>query len=210
MKWIKITKNHLKQPKKGSYHDWKEEIAEEGFHQCVYCAIHENLMGGVRNFHVEHYRPQSRFADKKNDYMNLFYSCPICNTFKSDDWPNEPIIDHSLPSYPNPSEVDYNSLFTSGTGLGFIEGINVAAKYIQEKLFLNRAQLVIQRRIGHLLEKASKERDLIHSLLKEIPDDAEYRKYSDIFTDLFVQLDKLKCKLSEIPQYKMQDIKKTR
>lgn len=147
MNWFKINKENAVQPTKGSYKDWKEMLAEEGGHQCVYCAISEKSFGGIRNFHVEHYRPKSikRFEPRKNDILNLYYACPICNTFKSDDWPNDPTEDLSEECYAEPSAVNYAHLFLLTT-TSEITGKNVAARYMVEKLYLNRPQLVMERR----------------------------------------------------------------
>ena len=60
MEWFKIFKENSVQPKTGKYSDWKEIIADECKHQCVYCALSESRFGGIRNFHVEHYRPKSK------------------------------------------------------------------------------------------------------------------------------------------------------
>ena len=63
MNWIIIVKDPERLPRRGNYRnqEWKQQLAEKGHNQCVYCAIHENIMGGIRNFHVEHYRPKSIF-----------------------------------------------------------------------------------------------------------------------------------------------------
>lgn len=208
MNWKKIEKDPKKQPENGTYNDWKPLLAAEGFNQCVYCAIHENSMGGIRNFHVEHYRPKSKFADKENDYCNLFYSCPICNTFKSNDWPNEPVADNSLPSYPNPSDIDYNTLFDVDINKGLIEGRNVAAKYIQQKVFLNRPQLITERRIYYLFRKGTAEIEETKNLLKMIANNDDYRKFSDILMDMSTEFLKLLERLQEIPRYQLSDIKR--
>lgn len=96
----------------GKYSDWKPILAEEGFHQCVYCALPDATFG-ERNFHVEHYKPKSRakFKHLENDIRNLFYACPACNVFKSDSWPRAPKKDHSVEAYPDPSKCDYCELF---------------------------------------------------------------------------------------------------
>ena len=98
MKWFRIPKENSKQPKSGKYSDWKARIAEECKHQCVYCAISESRFGGIRNFTIEHYRPKKRpeFSHLVNDIKNLYLACPICNTFKGNDWPAEPKKDFYL------------------------------------------------------------------------------------------------------------------
>ncbi len=208
MNWKLVKKDATKQPKNGSYHDWKPLLAKEGFNQCIYCAIHENSMGGVRNFHVEHYRPKSIFKDKENDYCNLFYACPICNTFKSNDWPSEPVDDNSIASYPNPSEIDYNLLFNIDNPKGLIEGKNVAAKYIQEKMFLNRPQLIIERRVHYLLSRGYHEIEETKKMLEDVSDNVEHRRLSTALMDLWEDFSKLLKKLDEIPRYQMEDVKR--
>ena len=92
MSWKLIIKDKNNQPAGKDYTLWKEQIAEECFHQCVYCSIHENPWGGVDHYHIDHYRPKSipAFVKFELDILNLFYACPVCNRFKSDDWPAEP------------------------------------------------------------------------------------------------------------------------
>ncbi len=208
MNWKIITKDQSSQPTSGTYHDWKPRLAIEGFHQCVYCAIHESAMGGIRNFHVEHYRPKSRFIDRENDYLNLFYACPICNTFKSDDWPNDPVGDNSVISYPNPSKVDYNTLFNVDLQKGLVEGKNVASKYLQERLFLNRPQLISERRLEILKAKVIEEIEATTVTIINIRDNLKYREFTQAFFLLNVELIKLLGKLNEIPHYQMEDVQR--
>jgi 5-methylcytosine-specific restriction endonuclease McrA len=171
MKWRQIVKDPAKKPNHGTtYKHWKEFLAEEGYNQCVYCAVHDSALGGIRNFHVEHYKPKAdpRFAHLENDYSNLFYACPICNSFKGDDWPADPRINHSNICYPNPSRVNYCSLFDTDNNLMLIRGKNVAARYLIAKLHLNRTQLILARREHRLAEKADEicktSRSLIEAL----------------------------------------------
>lgn len=152
MKWIKIDKSLTAHPTTGIYSDWKELLAEESQYQCVYCCIHESKFGGIRNYHIDHFRPKSKdeFKHLENDYNNLFYSCSICNVFKSDDWPEEPKADYSNNSYPCPSETDYNALIENNEGI--LSGKYIASKYLIERLFLNRPQLILMRKEEDLLE----------------------------------------------------------
>ncbi len=208
MNWKKIEKDIGKQPTNGTYSDWKALLAQESLNRCVYCAIHENSMGGIRNFHVEHYRPKSKFADLENDYLNLFYSCPVCNTFKSNDWPNEPVDDFSIACYPNPSEVDFNTLFDVDMKRGLVEGKNVASKYVQERVFLNRPQLITERRIHFLFHRGLVELEETKNELKGISNSDDYRVFSEVFLELSTEFTKLLAQLQEIPRYRLADIKR--
>ena len=148
MNWKRIPKENSIAPTYGLYSDWKPLLSVEGFHQCVYCTISEGSFGGIRNFHVEHYRPKAldEFKELENDYTNLFYSCSICNSFKSDDWPNHPDNTFNKAYYPDPSKVDYTQLFQVFEDSGLIAGQNYTGTYILNKLYLNRPQLIINRR----------------------------------------------------------------
>lgn len=149
MNWRRIPKESTPIPSRGTvYSDWKTELAVEGIHQCVYCTIIESSFGGIRNYHVEHYKPKglSKFAVLENTFSNLFYACAICNSFKSDDWPADPKHDCSIDCYPDPSLKNYGELFLVDRTTALIGGKNVTGTYILNKLYLNRPQLIINRK----------------------------------------------------------------
>lgn len=147
MNWKLIIKDPKKQPISGDYKQWKEQIAEECYYRCVYCSIHESPWGGIDHYHIDHYRPKSRkeFEHLTNDICNLFYACPICNRFKKDDWPGEP-IDLDSVCYPDPSKTDYSTLFDLNENNCTISGNYKSAVYVIERLYLNRPQLIYERR----------------------------------------------------------------
>ena len=148
MYWRLIDKSKTKRPTTGGYAAWKPELAEEGFHQCVYCAIDDNTFGGIRNYHVEHYRPKSlaQFKHLKDEFTNLFYACAVCNGFKGDDWKDNDSDALGLIGYPNPSQIDYADIFVVDDTSGLVTGKVVSSKYIAKRLCLNRPQLISYRR----------------------------------------------------------------
>lgn len=209
MHWKLITKNKLNQPTTGTYSDWKEQIASECYHQCIYCAINEGRFGGIDHYHIEHYKPKSKFKALENDICNLFYACPICNKFKGDDWPCDD-DDHNQVCYPNPSKVDYNNLFVVNSKYELI-GNNTAARYVVHRLFLNRAQLIFERRESALRTKADYLIEEITSLVRKI-------RSIDALTALTLleEIDKVKTniirlenKRTDIRPYILADIRKT-
>lgn len=143
MSWFRIDKSQTQQPA-GKYNNWKEIIRLEARQQCVYCAINEAGFGGVRNFHIDHYRPKKKFAELEHVIENLFYACAICNAFKGADWPAEPLADHSICAYPNPSEVDYSDLLVVDDEQ-LVRSNFISGKYVVERLYINRPQLVMWR-----------------------------------------------------------------
>jgi 5-methylcytosine-specific restriction endonuclease McrA len=165
-----ISKDHKRQPL-GVYTDngWKEQIAEECYHQCVYCAINEQHWGGIDHYHIDHFRPKSieKFKSLENDICNLFYACPVCNRFKSDSWPADP--DLNVPSFPDPSVTDYSTIFETDSDALLISRY-VAARYLIEKLYLNRPQLIYERRESLLRKTQSEISTAVHELLIKVLD----------------------------------------
>jgi hypothetical protein len=210
MKWRRIAKELSKQPESGTYKAWKELIAEEGFYQCVYCAIHEGCFGGIRNFHIEHYRPKSKFKNLENDIRNLFYACAICNVFKGNDWPDEPKEDFSNPSYPDPSQVDYGDIFAINNGLGLVEGKFQASRYLVERLYLNRPQLIHERKISSLVEELGELNRFFKDKIGKIENrkDAEAKEILVRLSKLFIEISSLQSQLGKIRPYKETEIRR--
>jgi hypothetical protein len=138
-------------PLAGKWHDWKQHVADECDGRCVYCAITEGRFGGIRNFHVEHFRPKRKFPLLENDIANLYLACGICNVLKGDDWPGEPATDHSLATYADPATTDYNTILSVSAGTHEVSASTLSGRYIIERVLLNRPQLVVERRMAALL-----------------------------------------------------------
>lgn len=213
MNWRRIPKEKSKQPTSGSYKDWKELLAKEGFNQCVYCSIHEARFGGIRNFHVEHFRPKSKFKGLTNDINNLFYACAICNVFKSNDWhENDDELNFDRIFYPDPSKVDYKDLFKVGDN-GFLKGNYLASKFLVEKLALNRPQLILDRyqcKIIHAMNSHLKQirvmRDELVQLGFEGNKEAQYylKKLINFHDDIV----DLRLKINNSSPYRTKDTQK--
>jgi len=210
MRWKRIPKENARQPRRGCYRDWKEIIAQEGFNQCVYRAIHEASFGGTRNFHVEHYRPKSRFRSLENDIRNLFYACAICNTFKGDSWPAEPCEDHSSICFPNPSEVDYSTLFEVNFSSGVINGKFVASRYLVEQLHLNRHQLLLERRTFQACERVGEIHQVIRRMIDELEeiDSQESKRYLARLGRLMTEISHLGYSLRAIRPYTPEQLRR--
>jgi hypothetical protein len=154
MNYIKINNDSRIQPSVGVYSDWKEQIASDCFFQCVYCAIPESRWGGIDNYHIDHFKPQSIFDELTHIIINLFYACPICNRFKSKDWPSNS-GDINAICYPNPSDFDYNDLFEIDGSNFKLKGKYTASIYLINRLYLNRPQLIFERREAALTDEAN-------------------------------------------------------
>ena len=213
MRWAKIRNSERTQPSSGMYRDWKPQVARSCSLQCVYCAISESRFGGIRNFHVEHYRPKSRheFAHLENVITNLYYACSICNGFKGPDWPAEPKPDYSNPSYPDPAETDYNELFNVNTPSFELTSRYPAGTYVIERVFLNRPQLLSERRLSEFLAWAQQVPEDVMALFDRLTASAASSERDLLLRDLCDLLAELSGNyhsLMTARPYKPEDIKR--
>jgi hypothetical protein len=204
MNWKLVIKDRKNQPASGEYSDWKEQVAEECYHQCVYCAIPEGPWGGIDHYHIDHYRPKSKkeFEHLKDDICNLFYACPVCNRFKHDDWPGEP-VDLNRICYPDPSQVDYSVLFEL-SDLYTLSSPYVAGVYLIERLYLNRPQLIYERRESSLKERQIELMAEVRQLLRKVDDKDVSSQAIDLFGEISAHL----VKRDAILPYKLSEIRK--
>jgi hypothetical protein len=202
MNWKQIDKNTRIQ-QNGFYTSWKQQISEDCYNQCVYCSIHENPWGGIDHYHIDHFRPQSRFENLVNTITNLYYACPICNKFKSDDWPNEP-DDLNCICYPDPSEHNYSDLFSFNNTNYTISGRYVSSTYLINRLYLNRPQLVYERR-EHLLKLKAEALINDAKILIELSEDLGLIKQA---FQLIANLTQHLHTRAKISPYKLIDLKK--
>lgn len=199
-----IHKDPATQPASGVYSDWKIQISDECYNQCIYCAIDENHWGGLDNYHVEHFRPKSiaAFKNLENDICNLYLSCPVCNRFKSDDWPADP--DLSIPSYADPSITDYSTILISDATTYTINGNCVSANYTIQRLYLNRPQLIYERREYALKNKEAELFNEVVALAAQIQD-------KELITKTFTVIAGIRTHLAareSIRPYKLAEIRK--
>jgi len=205
MNWKLIIKDPAKQPLDGTYNNWKEQIAEECFHQCVYCSIHENPWGGIDHYHIDHFRPKSKseFNHLENDICNLFYACPVCNRFKSDDWPGEPDNLDKI-CYPDPSKTDYKTLFQLNQTNYSISSVYKSGNYLIHRLFLNRPQLIYERRENTLRQKELGLFEDISKLIQDCNDITIIKKSISALTEIRQHLEKR----NHIRPYTLAEIRK--
>lgn len=66
-------------------YELRRKILEEDFQGiCGYCAKSSRLF--KEKFEIDHFAPQTKFPERKNDYENLVLACPHCNRMKWDNW----------------------------------------------------------------------------------------------------------------------------
>ncbi|MBP6023291.1 HNH endonuclease [Ferruginibacter sp.] len=202
MNWKQIQKNTRVQ-NEGVYTDWKQQISDDCFNQCIYCSIHENPWGGIDHYHIEHFRPKSKFEELEHIITNLYHACPICNKFKSDDWPNEN-DDLNKVCYPDPSDYNYTDLFEFDNKTHTLVGKYKSSTYLINRLYLNRPQLTYERREQFLKIKAEALINDAKELIDLIDDvglikDA-FRTIANLSQHLHIR--------GNIPPYKLVEIRK--
>lgn len=164
------------QPTTGNYSDWKNEVAADCGNQCLYCAISEARYGGIDNFHVDHFRPKKIFKHLIKDINNLVLACAICNRFKLDAWPCDPLPDNSHAGFPDPALHDYSTLFAVDSTSYAASSHTTAGSFVVQRLYLNRPQLLRERRAFFLDEKIENLRNYLGTAIDaliEHPVDAE-------------------------------------
>lgn len=211
MRWGKILKASSPDLDGLKYNDSrvKQYLRTEGKNRCVYCAINESVLGGYQFFWVEHLRPQSDFPELADNLENLFYSCSICNRFKSNDWPNDNNDDYMHPCYPDPSKVDYAEIFDFNDQNGLLEGKFPASRYMESKLFLNRPQLILERMRFALNERCEGligRNSELNQELKRLADQKEALEHMQKMSELTISLLRLKQNLESIPPYELNDV----
>lgn len=202
MNWVKVD-NSVRIQHKGVYSDWKQQISDDCYNRCVYCSILEGEWGGIDHYHIDHFRPKSKFSHLENVIVNLYLSCPICNKFKGDDWPNEPINLNKI-CYPDPAVHHYHGLFIIDPDSFTLSGKYVASKYVITRLYLNRPQLILSRREHFLSRRSDKLFNLIDQKVRIYQDFDILMKFSEIQTSI----NSLLIKRNYITPYKLEDIRK--
>jgi hypothetical protein len=71
-----------------NYKAYRPALRNEFLYACGYCETREPELSGSEAFHIDHYRPQSKFPHLICKYTNLIYACRYCNRSKSNYWPN--------------------------------------------------------------------------------------------------------------------------
>ena len=125
------------------YSYYRQEIAEDCQHRCVYCDACADEVGGSESMQLDHFRPESleEYRHLSNDPRNLHYACGRCNLWKSDWWPargsdathnnSEGFID------PFTDRLEYFKILPDGN----IQALKPPAAYIIRLLRLEREYL---------------------------------------------------------------------
>jgi uncharacterized protein (TIGR02646 family) len=130
------------------YNFYKRYLRRDFAFRCAYCLIHEAHFGGLRNFHVDHFRPKSRpeFRHLALVYSNLYYACGICNIFKGEHWPTAEDVGAGLYFVDPCQENAYETHLAIHEENGELRALTRAGEYSIAHIRLNREQLKRHRR----------------------------------------------------------------
>jgi hypothetical protein len=121
------------------------EYLRRDFHcRCAYCMIHEQQIGGLEAFSIDHFQPRSK-GGRTNDYANLYWACMGCNRIKGDGWPS-PSERHRGWRFADPcKEEDYGVHFAENEQAELVPRTS-CGEYHLRMLRLNRPYRVARRR----------------------------------------------------------------
>ena len=142
----------------------KKQLAKDFNNSCGYCGDSHYYVGGRNYFHVDHFAPKSLFKELEDSYDNFVYSCPYCNSSKSNCWigktPQENVINNK--GFIDPCSEEY-SLHLGRNKDGSIYYKTILGEFIFNtlKLYLIRHKILYQldelsNKIELLEEKKSK------------------------------------------------------
>lgn len=128
-------------PQQKRYQDYKPYLRRDFHTRCAYCLIHEAHYGGLRNYHVDHFRPKTRYPRLALTYSNLYYACGLCNIFKGETWPS-PAQRRAGFRFGDPCQENiYEKHFQVDERDGSLRALTNAGRYMKEHLRLDRRQL---------------------------------------------------------------------
>ena len=196
-----------------SYRPYLRNVSD---YSCLYCGTYEAESCGA-TFTIDHFRPKSLFEDLVSECNNLRYSCPRCNSYKSNLWITkeqgcirdcnkcenksckENIQRFVDVIVEDPTEIMYLS---DDNKICAYEGSNVA-QYTIDYLRLNRIQLIRLRHIRRFMEdwenELNNKKHILNTEKRELAETKniflasanESNKYFPIINTLFEMLEKL-------------------
>lgn len=118
-----------------NYRDYKPYLREDFKRKCGYANCCDFWFGGSRTFHIDHFKPKSKFPELEADYSNLVYCCSYVNILKTDD----------EEGYLDPCNINYNEHFerdADGNILPKKESDKAIYMHKKLKLYLKRYQII--------------------------------------------------------------------
>lgn len=206
-----ILKRRKTKKKFSDYKKYKPWLREDFEYACVYCTIHEGEFGGFHSFHVEHFKPKSKFPALETVFTNLLYACWRCNSFKGEDWPsNDPF--KSGKGYLDPCKYNYDQYFIINMNQIIIGKVK-AARYMIERLHLNCYFLIkIRKERAQLKDSITKHKLIgegVNKLLKNEKNPNRIKDLNKIKSDMLILLERKEGEYNNrfTPPYEYKDLR---
>lgn len=217
-------------PSFNEYSQYRDYLRIASNYSCTYCTLTENESPGS-TFHIDHFRPFSKFKSLENDCTNLRYSCPKCNAHKSNKWIStdegcifdcnsckEKSCEKNIERFINVLIEDPNDYLFCKDELIYSRNDEAIGTYVIDKLRLNRPQLqkirLIRAEYDKLTCKINDFQKMIHEDRKLILDiEKHVSEMNDILDEEYVQLFKLTMDMMLLlikkSQFILDDIKRS-
>jgi len=118
------------------YQSFRQPLKHDFNQRCGYCDDPDTHYGQEVDYHIDHFKPKSKFPNLETEYSNLIYSCPYCNRAKSNTWQDRN-------GFIDPCDNKYND-HLKRNNKGQIKPKTPRGEYIVKnlKLFIKRHELI--------------------------------------------------------------------
>lgn len=166
-----------------TYHSYKckEYLRNDFRYECAYCGIKEDYTGVIldNHFEIEHFIPQNpevkiNFEYNVHEYSNLFYSCKLCNSKKSNKW-NEKLLNPCKDYIFNGDNPPISGGDSEKDNYKFFANSQEGQIYIDIFELNSREQVKTRKRIKQSNNNTQK----IKQLIKELSDAVPSMEYND-------------------------------
>lgn len=144
-------------PELKPYRKYKKYLVPDFKGRCGYTDCNHLWFGGKSNFHIDHFKPKSKYPKLETKYSNLVYSCSYVNIAKGDD-------DFD---YLDPCNDDFNEHFyrtSSGDIMPYDHSSRAKYMHIKLKLYLKRYSIIyLLDEIRNKMDEVKDEIEKIHS-----------------------------------------------
>ncbi|VVH65429.1 hypothetical protein BSPLISOX_191 [uncultured Gammaproteobacteria bacterium] len=119
-----------------NYPSFKQYLKNDFNNRCGYCDDPDLHYGQEISYHIDHFKPKSKFPKLETNYKNLVYSCPYCNRAKSNKW-------KAKNGFIDPCSQEYDENLQRDDK-GEIQSITERGEYIFQnlRLYLKRHKLI--------------------------------------------------------------------
>ncbi|OIR24484.1 HNH endonuclease [Bathymodiolus thermophilus thioautotrophic gill symbiont] len=154
-----------------SYSSFRPYLASDFNQRCGYCDDPDTYYEQQVGFHIDHFKPKSKFPNLKISYLNLVYSCPYCNRAKSNKW-------QKVNGFIDPCSKDYEK-HLKRDNKGKIKAKTLRGKYIVNNLGLYSKRHELIWNLAKLKEQKQQLRKIQTNNADELNALRQFKKIQD-------------------------------